>query len=235
MKTKCPPIALSTEVSIAPTGSSKQMACGPTPDLFLLVAAGGRPSCFSLLKMVVLLAGTLFVAKGVAMAGQITTTNFISGVSIFEVSSEKADRAAVNIINGHGLNSTTLEHSTKLSDHLWESVGESTPSIILDLGAQHPLGLIRVWNYNSPAGNQFRGLKDVEIWVSPDTDTANFVLAQTVTFPMASGEESYVGEEISLSDFEGYSAVRLIKLKTISNHGNPYVSGLSEIRFSHAP
>jgi hypothetical protein len=198
---------------------------------------GGQPAGHLLRKAIVLMTLVWWVNGGVAAGSLITTTNdFITGVSIFEVSSQNADRAAVNIINGNGLNSTTLEHDTGLNSKLWQTLtGDLTPSITFDLGAQYSLGLLRVWNYNSADPNNRRGLKDVEIWVSSDTNAANLVLAQTLSFAIAPGLTTYLGEEILLSDFAGYADVRLIQLNTLSNHGDTFVSGLSEIRFSTVP
>jgi hypothetical protein len=190
-----------------------------------------------LLRKVVLLATLLWWVNGdVAVGGLVTTTNdFVTGVSIFEVSSEATDRAAVNIINGNGLNTTTLEHNASLNNVVWNSASpDNFPSITFDLGSQYSLGLLRVWNYNAGTNNNIRGIKDVEIWVSPDTNSANFVLAQTLSFAKAPGESAYLGEEIFLSNFAGYADVRLIKLNTLSNYGGT-VSGLSEIRFSTVP
>jgi len=173
----------------------------------------------------------LFCVAGGSADLLTTTTNFISGVSIFNVSSENTagNRGAVNTINSGGLNSN-LEHSSSLAGHLWESLsGDPLPDITFDLGSQNRVGLIRVWNYNNV--NNGRGLKDVEIWVSPDNNPANLVYAETVTFAQAPGTAGYLGEVITLSDLPVYKNVRLIKLAATSNYGNT-IGGLSEIRFT---
>jgi len=165
-----------------------------------------------------------------------TTTNFITGVSIAGVSSENTagNRGAVNVINGYGLNTTTLEHTATLSGQLWESVStDKNPDITFNLGDQYHVGLIRVWNYNNV--NNGRGLKDVEIWVSPDNNPANLVYAETVTFAQAPGTVGYLGEVITLTDLPVYKNVRLIKLDATSNYGDDWTGGLSEIRFVAIP
>jgi hypothetical protein len=79
----------------------------------------GRPAGCLLRKAVSLMAVVCWANAGAAADGPVTTTNdFITGVSIFAVSSQNTNRAAVNIINGNGLNSTTREHDTGLNNKL---------------------------------------------------------------------------------------------------------------------
>jgi beta-fructofuranosidase len=186
-----------------------------------------------------IVSAVVLLAWAAAMSADLltTTTNFITGVSIAGVSSENANRLAVNIINGNGLGSPvqTTGHSISLGGHVWETVApDKHPTITFDLGRSYHLEQLRVWNHNGGPDNSNRGLESVDVYVSPARDPAHFVFAETVTVPKAPGTPGYQGEIVKLSDLPVYQNVRLIKLDAKSNYGGT-ISGLSEIRFIAVP
>jgi hypothetical protein len=164
--------------------------------------------------------------------------SFVKRVSVETVSSEYPQRLAQYIVNGYGLNRLTLAHETGLSGKLWQSAGNgnqplTTPVITFNLGRTCSLDAIRVWNYNN--SNSGRGLKEVDVFVSPDKNPDNLVFVETVVFPQAPATPDYTGDLIKLSENELYQNARMVRFVTKSNHGDQYSSGLSEVRFIEKP
>lgn len=183
------------------------------------------------------------------MVGTLVQADVITGVSIHSFSSQYAtdNRLAVDIVNGSGLIDGTY-HNTVASD-MWFTDGtvETTPTgfVVMDLGTNHALNNIHVWNYNeSPTDPQAGfGAKNVEIWVSPDDDVSNLVRLDNAggdfVFPMATGVND-AGFDVNLSavtNFELLDDVRLVKFQILDSWrdevGFPNVNyvGLSEVQF----
>ena len=169
------------------------------------------------------------------------TAATITGVSIHSVSSELtvANRLALNVINGSGLNEGTGVHDTNSADGtMWLTNGtifaptDPLPaSITINLGDIYDLSTLKVWNYLEGGTGQGRGANSVNISVSPTLDIGGLMLLGNFTF--LPGTSS--GQSIDLSSFTAADNTRLVRFDILSNggDGNQFV-GLSEVRFDGA-
>jgi len=125
-------------------------------------------------------------------------------------------------------------------------IDEMPSHITFDLGDNYNISggffgdeiSIRVWNFNNGGGTS-RGVKDVEIWVSPDPYEPNLVqvlnsaVDPNFVFPEASGIEGDLGFMVDTAAVTNASVledVRLVKFVINSNYGDSY-NGLSEVMF----
>jgi hypothetical protein len=117
--------------------------------------------------------------------------------------------------------------------------------ITVDLEGNFALDTIHVWNYREHATLNNRGLKNVEIYVSPDEDENNLVKLITngsgtqdngsgdFLFPEAPGTSTYLGFDLDTSGVTNASLLdnaRLVRLYGADNHGGEW-GGLAEIQF----
>ncbi|MFI4912348.1 MAG: hypothetical protein ACIAQZ_11840 [Sedimentisphaeraceae bacterium JB056] len=118
---------------------------------------------------------------------------------------------------------------------MWENEFVVTNAVFI-LGGSYDLTGTYIWNYNLLWGSdpQYtnRGVKDFEIWVSADSDSATAVWTQigtTYTINQASASADEAAQYVSFAA----SGVKLVKFAIKTNHGGS-VSGLSEVRFEGA-
>ncbi|MEI7898933.1 MAG: Ig-like domain-containing protein [bacterium] len=148
-------------------------------------------------------------------------------------------RYDVNTINGSGLSSTDMpadpvagpwpSHNTDV-DSMWLAYPkESTPNltIIFDLGDVYALTGAHVWNYNEGGGLSNRGIKDVDVYVSNDTNTWGSSV-DTWLFSQATGSDDDTGTNQNFSSATAF--VRYVKFVPTSDWGGDS-RGLSEVRF----
>jgi hypothetical protein len=204
-----------------------------------------------LMKLNSLLFSALLLTAATANAELITGTTIESSTVGLndQMAAEKA-------INGFGLDgdvpSLTGSHRQGFDTNWWSGwSGDITEwQITVDLEGNYDLDLIHVWNYREGCCSS-RGLKEVEIYVSPDEDEANLVKLTTngtgmhdnagnFVFPQASTDEEDLGFDLDLSGVTNSSLLanaRLIRLDGGSSlhEGSEIHGGLAEIQFSGIP
>jgi hypothetical protein len=166
------------------------------------------------------------------------------------------EMAAEKAINGYGLDgdvpSLTGSHRQGFDTNWWSGWdgGVTEWQITVDLEGNYDLDVIHIWNYREGCCSS-RGLKEVEIYVSPDEDEANLVKLTTdgsgshdnggnFLFPQASTDGEYLGFDLDLSGVTNSSLLtnaRLIRLDGGSSlhEGTQVHAGLAEIQFSGLP
>lgn len=149
-------------------------------------------------------------------------------------------------INGSGLpgNTPALSgtHSTYYLAYWWGP--DSSPQITVDLEGNYSVDTMHIWNANE-SNQSDRGLKNVEIYVSPDEDEGNLVKLVTngtgandngsgnFLFPQAPSLSTYEGFSLDLSGITNPSLLnntRLVRIQALDTHGDPK-GGLAEVQF----
>jgi hypothetical protein len=168
-------------------------------------------------------------------------TGRISGVKIKDVSSQySAKFAASNVVNGVGL--TGNQHGA-ISDRIaWLNAGiKDTHTkgvgarITFDLGKNHDLASMHVWNYNESRGADLsrRGVKDVEILIDSNAAGKSFKSVGVMTLARANGKNDYRGKSYNFAAKRiTIKNARLIRFNIKSTHGgDSELVGLSEVQF----
>ncbi len=184
---------------------------------------------------------TTDAAGGSCGSGQ-PYSNFVGAGQAQDVvvttSSNDGSANGTNTVNGSGLSGNT--HNTTW-EATWTTDGDNgnpnapNPSslrgssnwISYDLGHLYKLGTLHVWNANEIPG---RGLNSVHIDYSQDG--TNWTNLTSTTFAIASGSGSYTGAVEA--DFAGICA-RYVVITVVSNHGDGFANGLSEVQFNIVP
>ncbi|MBI4661616.1 MAG: Ig-like domain-containing protein [Verrucomicrobia bacterium] len=162
----------------------------------------------------------------IAVVGALSLrAEFIQPVAVLASNGEATQDA---LINGLGLDnpgpgSVQSIHSRENAE-MWSVVGSIKADAVFDLGKTVDLTKVYVWNFNV-TDNTDRGMKDVEVLVSPDANmtNANFTAIAVVTLKEG-------GEAAQSFNVVGTN-VRLVKLKGITNWGHGWSVGLAEVRF----
>ncbi|MBM3840060.1 MAG: hypothetical protein FJ398_19260 [Verrucomicrobia bacterium] len=150
---------------------------------------------------------------------------FIQPVAVLASNGETTQDA---LINGQGLDNPGIGSVASLHSRdnaeMWSVVGSIRADAILDLGKTVDLTKVYLWNYNV-ADSTDRGMKEVEVLVSPDANmiNANFTAIAVITLKEG-------GETAQTFNVVGTN-VRLVKLKGITNWGHGWSVGLAEARF----
>jgi PEP-CTERM motif len=158
-------------------------------------------------------------------------------------------------INGEGLPggipALSGAHTTTFTNGWWSSLSTEAPQLTVNLNGAYNVDTIHIWNYNE-AGQNARGTKNVEIYVSPDGDIANLVKLVTggtgthdnglgnFLLPQASSLADYVGFDLNLSGVTNASLlnnVSLIQFKPLDSYGGAFPDGvgLAEVQFGAVP
>lgn len=122
-----------------------------------------------------------------------------------------------------GLGTPESVHVTAASE-MWFSIGSIRAEAVFDLGALVDLTKVYIWNYNAGVDTD-RGMKDVQVFVSPDSNPATAKFTGIATFSLTEGGTTAQAFNVVGTD------VRLVKLRNTSNWGNGYSIGLAEVRF----
>lgn len=181
----------------------------------------------------------LGIAMGVAAIGSVQAayTDYVgaghsTGLTVTASSTDDSEPSA--IVDGSGL--TNNAHSTNYLE-AWQSHTTApnpnssrgnTHWIKIDLGENYNLADLWYWNYNETCCTG-RGLNQVAIDYS--TDNVSWSNLGTYQFNRASGNAAYTG--IQGPDFNGATA-RYVLMTGLSNHGDTFSSGLSEIKINVA-
>ncbi len=122
-----------------------------------------------------------------------------------------------------GVGSPESVHVTAGSE-MWNSIGSIRAEAVFDLGKLVDLTKVYIWNYNAGVDTD-RGMKDVQIFVSPDVNPATAKFTGIATFTLTEGGTAAQAFNLVGTD------VRLVKLRNTGNWGNGYAIGLAEVRF----
>ena len=179
------------------------------------------------------------------LAQQVITPISVKATSQWTVS---GDGSRENIINGNGLSGggsvfMQVHDASNSAGTMWHvggnDAGLGVPpnnaapevnGIILefDLGTAQDLSAVHVWNMNQ-AGNIGRGIKDVQIQVSPDATSA-FTTLLTTQFTQGTGTAGLAAQRVPLAA-TNVRRVRFVTQSVWSGLTSDYV-GLSEVRFA---
>ncbi|MEM6472620.1 MAG: discoidin domain-containing protein, partial [Planctomycetota bacterium] len=150
-------------------------------------------------------------------------SSLIGTISVASASSERDASSSAPRTLGSGFFSGSNVHDSRQRSGNWESAdGDSTPSITYDLGKQHDLGSIRIWNYNYRFATE-RGAKLVNVFVSDDNE--DFVRVKTIELEEGPGSDDYTGEKFELDGIEA----RYLKLQILESHGASGNVGLAHV------
>lgn len=171
---------------------------------------------------------------GISAPAQLITTPTVNSYSSYF-----GPRSPTHLVDGSGLTAgpsallgaADSTHGNDVDGSMWYSdpfanPADTTPWVVLDLGAEYDLQTTRLWQYNqSPYGFTVYGAAEVEVSVS--TDSTNFTSLGSI-FPVRAGGTN--GEPAQ--DFSSASPkVRYVKLQIWTSFGGAQATGLSEVRF----
>lgn len=198
---------------------------------------------------------TVAAATSLALTAASPGATLITGTSIHASSTVGANAAMgpENAINGSGLPggvpSLTGSHGSGSTLNWWSGWTNPAWQITVDLGGNYPLEQVHVWNYREGAGlNDSRGLRNVEIYVSPDGDAANLVKLTTngtgahdngsggFIFPVAPTDAEYLGFDLDMSGVTNVALLGGARLFRVDGGSDTWTGGtgwggLAEIQF----
>jgi hypothetical protein len=193
-------------------------------------------------------------ATSLALTAGSPGVTLITGLSIDDSTTVGLNPAMSpsNAIDGTGLPggvpSLTGSHGQSFDTNWWSGWDGAVTEwqLTVNLGDNYDVEVIQIWNYREGCCSS-RGLKEVEIYVSPDENVANLVKLTTdgsglhdnggnFLFPQASTEDEYLGFSLDLSGVTDSSLLanaRLIRLDGGSSlhDGTEIHGGLAEIQF----
>ena len=156
--------------------------------------------------------------------------------TISDVSSSAAGQEAYNLVNGRGLGSNGAgSHTIGSSNTMWRNEGVllfSQEYVVFRLDGIYDLEGLRLWNYNQETLSSY-GVSVLDVYVSPDSNEANFTLINTFD-PVAQAPEvgSYDFSEILDIDPLDANDVQYVRFEFFDNWGGLIRRiGLSEVRF----
>ncbi len=173
------------------------------------------------------------------VAPALSAYNPVSGVTAQAASSQQTGRSASFTADSSGLDAYG-NHGATAASTMWLSNGtaaapnDALPAdITWSFPANTSLSALQIWNYNELSGTteyMNRGVKDVEILVSPDASGETFASVGTYLVPQASGSTSEMGSRIVLGSTQ--NNVRRVRLNATTNWGDATsLAGLSEVQF----
>ena len=157
-----------------------------------------------------------------------------TGVS---VSSQYANRDAINAVYGYGMDEAAQTHDADTADgKMWQSGNNNVAgqSLRFNFGSVRRIEQMKAWNFNW-AGYTDRGVNGFDVLVSalpdPGTDFNDplkwTMLRPGLTLPRATGLPSYMGEApVTIG-----ASAQWVALRINSTHGSTQGVGLSEVRF----
>ena len=150
---------------------------------------------------------------------------FVQPVAVTVSNGEETKDALIDGLGleDQGVGTPDSLHVTAASE-MWSSIGSIRADVVFDLGRVSDLTRVYVWNYSAGTDTD-RGMKEVEVHVSPDADPATARFTGIATVTLAEGGTAAQAFDVVGTD------VRLVKLRNTSNWGNGYSIGLAEVRF----
>jgi hypothetical protein len=166
----------------------------------------------------------VLLAVAAGLMAQDLRAEFIQPVAVWVFNGEETQDA---LINGQGFEDPGVgtpdsKHVTA-DGEMWTAIGATKGEVVLDLGQTVSLVKVYIWNYSGTETD--RGMKDVQVLVSPDTDMTNATFTGIAVVSLKEG-----GASAQVFDVKG-TDVRLVKLKGASNWGHGWAIGLAEVRF----
>lgn len=165
---------------------------------------------------------TLFPVVALAAAASMLRAEFIQPVDVWVSNGEDVKDA---LIDGQAFDDGPVGSPASIHGpgNAWTSVGSTKAEAVFDLGKAVSLTKVYIWNYNEAETD--RGMRDLQILVSPDTDltTTNFTGIAAVSLTEG-GETAQAFAVVGTN-------VRLVKLKCTRNWGHGFAIGLGEARF----
>lgn len=149
------------------------------------------------------------------------------------------DGSGMSDENGDGFFDTHV-YSVWGDDNSWMSDWDDTKGwYAVDLGEEYWLEEMELYNFNVTSGNNTRGVKTADIYVStledpgiasPDFSDASVwtLFSDDHAFTIAPGDSPCNTPDVV--DFEG-QAIRWVALDIIENHGHGTFTGISEVQF----
>lgn len=151
--------------------------------------------------------------------------DFLQPIAVTVTNGEEVQDA---LINGNGLDDPGLGNPdashVAAGSEMWTAIGSIRAEVVFDLGATVDLTKVYIWNYDN-GGDTDRGMKDVQILTSSDSNPATAKFTGIATVTLTEG-----GDRAQAFAVVGTN-VRLVKLRNTSNWGNGYAIGLAEVRF----
>ena len=180
---------------------------------------------------------TLSLAAAALFAASSANAALITGTTIQSADvGSNPNMTPSDAIDGTGLplNTPALTggHGNQWHEHWWGPGGNSTPQITIDLEANYVIDTIHVWNYNE-GGVTNRGLRQVQILISPDENEANLVLLGTYEFAVGPGTVGYAGFDVALGAATTPALLnnaRLVRIQGVTTWGSDS-GGLAEVQF----
>jgi hypothetical protein len=183
-----------------------------------------------------------------AFTNEVTTAlpveaKWAGDVTVQGQSSQFTNRSAAFTVDGSGLDPMG-NHVTTGDGFMWQTNGTAAnpmdplpADITWTLATPATLTGLRIWNFNellNPTGvvtdNTTRGVKDVEIFVSPDATGETFTSAGTFVVPQAFGCTAEIGSRIAFPTAQ--PNVRRVRLNAATNWaGASGFAGLAEVQF----
>jgi len=152
-----------------------------------------------------------------------------------ENSQSSAGRTARKMIDGSGWGETfpgsgVYVHTANVyadGGSMWN--GKWNSWLLFDLGREHNVDGVYVWNYNEPRGWNTRSVREVEALYSSDNEELTRV--GILKFDKASARDDYEGQAVP---FDRTVRARWFKFRIRSNYRGGEMSGIAEVRFSNA-
>lgn len=168
-----------------------------------------------------LLAASFCVPAGTVLAGVITPVSVVAS----EEFPFWGQYRAVNVINGSGLNGGL--HDGDFNNMWMTDLGTQAATLTFDLGAEHLLSGVNIWNYNVDFGLD-RGAREFVLSLSLDGSDYDQVLSST----LAQG----TGTLLAAQSFAFSGIARYVRLDILNNYGDQWSAvGLGEVNFTAVP
>jgi hypothetical protein len=209
------------------------------------------------IKNVVFLA--MVAATSLALTAASASADLITGTTIqsatIGLNGEMAPEKAINGVGLPGdIPALSGSHLQRFSANWWTGwSGDVTDwQITVDLEDNFALDTIHVWNYREGGALNNRGLRNVEIYISPDEDENNLVKLITdgsgthdngtgdFLFPVAPSDAEYLGFDLDTSGVTNASLLDNARLFRLDGGPDNYNDGgdwggLAEVQFGGGP
>ena len=157
----------------------------------------------------------MFGMAGVATATQITPLGVTASSTFITYNKD-------NLINDSGL--TGGLHDTNFNN-MWLNDAEGAGGkLTFNLGSQYSITSADIWQYNATCCGLDRGVENFNIFSS--TDGVNFIFVTNAHLTESPGGL------ISAQTVSFNTTANYVMFDILSNYGNPYFTGLSEVKFN---
>lgn len=188
-------------------------------------------------------AGAVLAAASTAQAGTILSPTAVVSNSMGEFDSQ---HDIGNVIDQSGLSGGFTSGTTDYSDYLLTSPthvaaskggspwlsnnGNTTGSIVFDLGGFYSIERLAIWQGGSTGGGGIstpRNINGITLEMSTDSAFTSPFAAGSFNVPQDASVSAYPVRDFDLTDSVG----RYVRLNITSNHGDPGLTRFGEIAF----